>query len=135
MTVLPEALPNDAQRFELLPITESLGDLLARRRRQLGVSQGRLAMLLCAAAGLPTVSRHEVSRWEREERIPTRFWRPWLAAVLGVPVTEIEAASVMTRSRRRVATSPPWRMVELRVESDAEGRLRCTPVRTTRYRP
>lgn len=117
------------------PMTESLGPLLVRRRRLLGLSQGRLATLLCAAADLPTLSRHEVSRWEREERIPTRFWRPWLAAVLGVPADQIEAGAILTRSRRRVATSPPWRMVEVRVEPDADGLLRCTPVRTTRYRP
>jgi transcriptional regulator with XRE-family HTH domain len=118
-----------------VPTTESLGPLLARRRRVLGLSQGRLAALLCAAAGLPTLSRHEVSRWEREERIPTRFWRPWLAMVLDVPVDDIEAGAMTTRSRRRVATSPPWRMIEVRIEPGHDGRLRCTPVRMTRYRP
>jgi transcriptional regulator with XRE-family HTH domain len=114
---------------------EPLGPLLIRSRRRLGISQGRLAALLCASAGLPTLSRHEVSRWEREERIPTRFWRPWLALVLGVSVDAIEAGAMETRGRRRVATSPPWRMIEVRVDPGHDGRLQFTPIRTTRYRP
>lgn len=64
---------------------ESLGPLLAQLRTQRGWSQLRLAQQLCAAAGVPTVSRTEVSRWEREERVPGPFWFGWLAAVLEVP--------------------------------------------------
>lgn len=114
---------------------ESLGPLLIRMRRALGRSQHRLAAQLCDTSGVHTLSRHEISRWEREERIPTRFWRPWLAEVLGVSLADIEAAAMTTRGRRRVATSPPWRMVELRAEHDGQGGLRFTPVRSTSYRP
>lgn len=114
---------------------ETLGPLLTRRRRALGRSQHRLATQLCEESGFHTLSRHEISRWEREERIPTKFWRPWLAHVLGVSLNDIEMAAVATRSRRRVATSPAWRMVELRAEQDGQGGLRVTPVRTTSYRP
>lgn len=115
--------------------TESLGPLLTRARRALGRSQHDLAVQLCEASGLDTISRHEISRWEREERIPTRFWRPWLAAALGLPVGDIEAASAETRARRRVATSPAWRMIELRADPDGQGGLRLTPVRLASYRP
>jgi transcriptional regulator with XRE-family HTH domain len=130
----------DRQHIERLPQSstagaESLGPLLTRLRRGLGRSQLRLAAQLCDMSGVDTISRHEISRWEREERIPTRFWRPWLAEVLGVPLSVIEAAAVITRSRRRVATSPPWRMIELRADHDADGNLRFTPVRATSYRP
>ena len=52
---------------------ESIGALLARARTSAGKSQLRLAELLCAASGSPTVTRHEVSCWEREQRLPQRF--------------------------------------------------------------
>jgi transcriptional regulator with XRE-family HTH domain len=125
----------ESARSHIVYTAESLGPLLTRTRRALGQSQHRLAAQLCEASGLDTLSRHEISRWEREERIPTKFWRPWLAKVLGVPISDIEAAAVATRSRRRVATSPPWRMIELRAEADGQGGLRFTPVRSTSYRP
>jgi transcriptional regulator with XRE-family HTH domain len=64
---------------------ESLGTLLAQLRAERGLSQLRLAERLCAAAGVSTVSRHEVSRWERQVRVPGPFWLGWLAAVLEVP--------------------------------------------------
>jgi transcriptional regulator with XRE-family HTH domain len=71
---------------------ESIGALLAQARVERGWSQLRLAEQLCAAAGVATVSRHEVSRWEREERVPGPFWLRWLAAVLEVPLPRLVAA-------------------------------------------
>lgn len=40
---------------------ESLGAMLARVRAERGKSQLRLAEQLCAAAGVPTVTRNEIS--------------------------------------------------------------------------
>ncbi len=62
-----------------------LGRLIAETRRSRGYSQTRLAELLCAAAGADTVTRHEVSRWERGERLPGGQWLAWLAHVLDLP--------------------------------------------------
>ncbi|WP_433529209.1 helix-turn-helix domain-containing protein [Micromonospora sp. CA-263727] len=64
------------------PAPPPFGPLLARLRRARGWSQSRLAAELCAAAGVPTLSRHEISRWERQRRRPGRFWRAWLTEVL-----------------------------------------------------
>ncbi|GAA0407387.1 hypothetical protein GCM10009541_58170 [Micromonospora gifhornensis] len=61
------------------------GPPLTRLRLARGWSQSRLAAELCAAAGVPTLSRHEISRWERQRRTPGRYWHAWLAIVLGVP--------------------------------------------------
>ncbi|MET7422858.1 helix-turn-helix transcriptional regulator [Dactylosporangium sp. NPDC005555] len=80
--------------------TESLGALLTRVRQAQGKSQVRLAGLLCAASGQPTLTRHEVSRWEREERIPSQVWLGWLALVLDTPLDELERAAARTRRRR-----------------------------------
>src|SRR5690349_8550715 len=82
---------------------ESLGALLTRVRLAAGRSQLRVAELLCAAAGVATVSRHEVSRWEREARIPSMFWLRWLALVLEVDLGELERAAAVTRRTRPAA--------------------------------
>ncbi|WP_433386668.1 helix-turn-helix domain-containing protein [Micromonospora sp. KLBMP9576] len=74
-----------------------LGPLLARLRLAHGWSQSRVAAELCAAAGVPTLSRHEVSRWERQLRLPGDFWLGWLAVVLAVPVDLLTAAAARTR--------------------------------------
>jgi transcriptional regulator with XRE-family HTH domain len=76
---------------------ESIGHLLARLRLARGLSQLRLAELLCASAGVPTVTRHEVSRWEREERVPGAFWLGWLALVLDTPIELLEQAAFVAR--------------------------------------
>ena len=79
---------------------ESLGALLARIRTAQGKSQLRVAELLCAAAGTPTVTRHEVSRWEREQRVPSGHWLRWLAVVLDAPLPVLEEAAAVTRRLR-----------------------------------
>ena len=79
---------------------ESIGALLARVRGEQGVTQLRLAARLCAAAGSATVTRHEISRWEREERIPSGYWLSWLAMVLDHPLEALERAAGVARRRR-----------------------------------
>ncbi|MEH1126653.1 helix-turn-helix domain-containing protein [Micromonospora sp. CPCC 206061] len=76
---------------------ELFGARLAALRMGRGWSQLRLAEQLCAAAGVPTVSRHEISRWERGERVPGEFWLGWLAVVLDTPHPELVAAAALAR--------------------------------------
>ncbi|MGC5331008.1 helix-turn-helix domain-containing protein [Micromonospora sp. DT62] len=42
--------------------------------------------------------RHEVSRWERQLRVPGEFWLGWLAVVLAVPADLLATAAARTRS-------------------------------------
>lgn len=70
----------------------ALPELLAGLRRSRGLSQDRLAELLCQQSGMPTVSREEVSRWERGKRSPSAYWLPWLAQTLDVPRAVLEQA-------------------------------------------
>jgi transcriptional regulator with XRE-family HTH domain len=86
---------------------ETIGTLMARVRSELGISQLRLAERVCASAGLDTVTRHEVSRWEREERIPSGFWLGWLAVALEQPLDQLERAAAAARRRRRRWPNPP----------------------------
>ncbi|MGW0218109.1 helix-turn-helix domain-containing protein [Micromonospora chokoriensis] len=92
------------------PRRAQLGPLLARCRLARGWSQQRTAAELCAAAGVPTLSRHEVSRWERQRRVPGGFWLGWLAVVLDVPLVALaEAAATTSRATRRAAPTRPTR--------------------------
>ncbi|WP_320067100.1 helix-turn-helix domain-containing protein [Micromonospora sp. RTGN7] len=88
------------------PGPELLGPLLARLRLDRGRSQQLLAAELCAASGVPTLSRHEVSRWERQLRVPGAFWLGWLAVVLAVPVELLAEAAGRSRPARRDAPPP-----------------------------
>lgn len=95
--MIPPAPPRPAQ----------LGPLLARCRLDRGWSQQRAAVELCAAAGVPTLSRHEISRWERQRRVPGGFWLGWLAVVLDVPLVALaEAAAATRRAGSTRATGP-----------------------------
>ncbi|XTZ14202.1 helix-turn-helix domain-containing protein [Micromonospora echinospora] len=76
---------------------ELSGPLLARFRLARGWSQAQLAARLCAAAGVATLSRHEVSRWERQVRVPGEFWLDWLAVVLEVPRERLSGAAAASR--------------------------------------
>jgi transcriptional regulator with XRE-family HTH domain len=76
-----------------------IGPLLARLRTGRGWSQLRLAETLCQVSGRITVTRHEVSRWERGQRVPGPFWLDALAVALDAPLEELEAAVGATRER------------------------------------
>lgn len=80
-----------------MPIDDTaLGTLIRDLREARGWSQARLARLLCAESGRPTVTRHEVSRWEHGRRDPVE-WLPHLASVFDVPLEILEAARVERR--------------------------------------
>ncbi|MFF7093210.1 helix-turn-helix transcriptional regulator [Streptomyces rubradiris] len=75
-----------------------IGAHIKRERERLGWSQARLAREVCRAAGIANaepITRHEVSRWERDKRRP-REWLPFLAAALGVPVEILCAPQTTT---------------------------------------
>lgn len=72
------------------------GAYLARLRRDAGKSQRQLAETLCRISGTASVTRHEISRWERGERVPD-VWLPALATALGVPLDTLERAAAHAR--------------------------------------
>lgn len=85
----------------------ALGRLIRELRRALGYSQGRLAEVLCELSGSPTVTREYVSRWERGERTPARYWLPLVAAALQVPLRTLEAENVRRREFLQLAAVSP----------------------------
>lgn len=80
------------------------GVYLARLRRHGGYSQRRLAEVLCALSGVQSVTRNEVSRWERGARVP-EAWLPFLARALDAPLHDLERAAAYARGEEH-ATLP-----------------------------
>lgn len=78
---------------------DSIGALLSRRRRDLGLSQSRVAQLLADVSGTPTITRERVSDYEHERHIPDD-WLEYLSIVLDVPLRELERAAQVARARR-----------------------------------
>ncbi|MEV8036737.1 helix-turn-helix domain-containing protein [Streptomyces sp. NPDC086182] len=75
------------------------GLYLAGLRRSTGKSQRQLASLLCVLSGTQSITRNEVSRWERGGRVPDS-WLPFLAAGLTVPEAQLRQAVTYVRGDR-----------------------------------
>ncbi|MFE9763824.1 helix-turn-helix domain-containing protein [Streptomyces sp. NPDC005808] len=75
---------------------KQFGQYLARLRRDARLSQRALADRLCTVSGVASVTRNEVSRWERGDRVPGA-WLPALATVLGARLETLEAAAAYAR--------------------------------------
>lgn len=89
-----------------------LGDLIVAGRRELGLSQRDLAGRVCAAAERPTVTRHEISRYERESRLPTGTLLAGLAAALRLPRVLLRQSADLSAQRRRLGVGGPDTIVE-----------------------
>src|SRR5262249_55413140 len=72
---------------------EGIAELIAHRRRELAMTQPELAAALVAVSGRVTVTRAEVSRWERGEVTPGRYWQRHLGQALGLSAAELRAAA------------------------------------------
>jgi transcriptional regulator with XRE-family HTH domain len=78
----------------------SIGRLITRRRRQLGMTQSDLAEDLCARSGRPTFTRHEISRYERGRRLPTSPVLTVLTDSLDLPLADLRHAAATDRQHR-----------------------------------
>ena len=85
----------------------SLGELITTRRRGLGHSQRDLADLICAVSGRPTITRCEISRYERERRIPSPTIQEHLATALDLPVPMLRRAARFAGWRRTLSHGDP----------------------------
>lgn len=79
----------------------SLGTLIRDLRLAADWSQGDLAVKLCAASGRCSLTREEVSRWERGKVIPGSFWMHHLAGALCVPAAVLIEEARLDRVKRR----------------------------------
>jgi transcriptional regulator with XRE-family HTH domain len=79
---------------------QTIGELLRYLRAQSGRSQAEQADVLSDLAGRP-ITRNEISRWESERRLLTKFWQQYVAASFDVDVTHLRRAVAATRAGRR----------------------------------
>ncbi|MQY12585.1 hypothetical protein SRB5_27210 [Streptomyces sp. RB5] len=87
---------------------EQFGSYLAGLRKQAALSQRALAQRLCLIAGITTLTRHEVSRWERGGCIPDA-WLPSLAQALGTPLDDLRHGAARARGVVEAVESPDER--------------------------
>jgi transcriptional regulator with XRE-family HTH domain len=79
---------------------ELISELIKDGRRGNKLSQRSLAEALVEVSGQDTVTRSDISRWERGKRIPTRHWLRWLSHVLNLPLPRLECAATWSRKVR-----------------------------------
>lgn len=94
-------MPRPAARDDGGRAPRPIGTMLPELRRGHGLTQYDLAARLHAVSGNVSITREEVSRWERGKRIPGPYWRAWLGRVLDTPQHELEQAAALARRIRR----------------------------------
>nr|BFE53595.1 hypothetical protein GCM10017745_70220 [Saccharothrix mutabilis subsp. capreolus] len=94
-------IPTTTERGGTVPVSGPISEILAHLRRGRNLTQDDLAARLHAASGNTSVTREEVSRWERGKRIPGPYWRAWLGQVLDASQQELERAAAIERAARR----------------------------------
>src|SRR5690349_6594082 len=82
----------------------TLGALVADRRRTLGLSQRNLAERICLVSGRTTITRHELSRYERGLRLPGDAMVVVLTEALDVPVAVLADAVTATHRGKHPLT-------------------------------
>lgn len=82
------------------PLGTTVGDLIRELRHRRGLSQLTLAGRLAEVSGNDSVDRRQVARWERGKRIPSRYWRNWIAEVLETPTAEFDRAAALAQFLR-----------------------------------
>ena len=102
-----QAGPVPAAREEdpvLQPVVEEpISHLIRRTRTRRGMTQAALARQLASASGNAAITRDQVTRWERGGRVPSPYWRRWLAVALDVPTGQLDRAARCARAVRLLA--------------------------------
>lgn len=77
-----------------------IGELIRELRHRRGLTQQTLADRLAEVSGNDGVNRRQVARWERGKRIPSRYWRNWIAGVLETSAPELDRAAAFAQFLR-----------------------------------
>jgi transcriptional regulator with XRE-family HTH domain len=82
------------------PLGAPVGELIRELRHRRGLTQVALADRLAEASGNDGVNRRQVARWERGKRIPSRYWRNWIAVALETPAANLDRAAALAQFLR-----------------------------------
>ncbi|CAM5578204.1 hypothetical protein SALBM217S_00644 [Streptomyces griseoloalbus] len=80
---------------------DPFADLLLRLRQDAGRTQEEQAEAINAVSGRDTMTRREISRYEKFENIPTDHTIGHIAAACGVPFEELQRKAKAARARKR----------------------------------
>jgi transcriptional regulator with XRE-family HTH domain len=86
---------------------DGIGALLRRLREEAGLTREEQAGLIEEAQGGRYFDPQNLKRWERESRLPERYWHPVLSSAYGLPAEEIARAVGASRRRRRLDRLTP----------------------------
>jgi transcriptional regulator with XRE-family HTH domain len=81
-------------------VDEPISELIRRMRVRHELTQAALADRLAELSGNPSVTRDQVTRWERGGRVPSPYWRRWLSVTLEVPPGQLDRAARCARAVR-----------------------------------
>ncbi|MFD4554875.1 helix-turn-helix domain-containing protein [Streptomyces sp. NPDC058469] len=98
--------------------TDPFAELLIQLRKDAGRTQDQQADAINAASGRETVTRREITRYEKSENIPTNHTLAHIAVATGVPFDELLREAKAARARRRKGN--------VREEGDQDGTKRHT---------
>ncbi|WP_352244159.1 helix-turn-helix transcriptional regulator [Lentzea sp. NBRC 105346] len=89
------------KRSGVVHATESISMLIPQARRERGLTQEELARRLSEISRNDSITREDISRWERGKRIPGPYWRSWISKALEMPCDDVERAATVARTNRR----------------------------------
>ncbi|MGW1506301.1 helix-turn-helix transcriptional regulator [Streptomyces mirabilis] len=81
---------------------DPFAELMLRLRKDAGRTQEQQADAVNAVSGRATLTRREISRYEKFENIPTNHTLAHIAVACGVPFEELLRAAKAARARRRM---------------------------------
>lgn len=96
-------LEQGPETLDLATRRKRAGQLLAEHRLRAGLTQARLADELCRDK--PTITRHDICRWERGVRIPGQHWMSQLTRRLGLSENVLVAIAA-ARGRSELQLKP-----------------------------
>jgi transcriptional regulator with XRE-family HTH domain len=82
-------------------MTDPFAELLIRLRKDAGRTKEQQADAINAASGRETVTRREITRYEKFENVPTNHTLAHIAVSSGVPFEELLREAKAARARRR----------------------------------
>lgn len=106
---------------------DDIGARIRARRDSLGLSQAQLAARLAEVSSSPTITRHDISRWEHGARRPG-WWRPYLDQVLGNLDTPTEGHPALVAAAESLPELPADEFDRLAAAIEAPRRTDQTVV-------
>lgn len=105
MPTEPRVPPHQGVAVKVNPPAPPIGEVIRQARLGRGLTQGQLAASLAKRSANESVTREQITRWERGSRIPSPYWRQWLGEVLGLDMAQLDRAAATTKLQRLLSSA------------------------------